>query len=59
MVESLCAMTMTVKSPSLISSSKAFCTKDSLSASSAEVASSRSKILGLLKRALAIAILYF
>mmetsp|Transcript_7846 Transcript_7846/g.35626 ORF Transcript_7846/g.35626 Transcript_7846/m.35626 type:complete len:154 (+) Transcript_7846:163-624(+) len=57
MVLSLCAMTMDVR-PFMTSSSDAF-TSRSLSASSAEVASSRSKTLGFTMIARAMAILCF
>mmetsp|Transcript_7845 Transcript_7845/g.35619 ORF Transcript_7845/g.35619 Transcript_7845/m.35619 type:complete len:200 (+) Transcript_7845:163-762(+) len=57
MVLSLCAMTMDVR-PFMTSSSDAF-TSRSLSASSAEVASSRSRIRGLPMMARAMAILCF
>jgi len=59
MVERRCAIQMTVWSPALMSSSIACWTRCSLSASRAEVASSRIKIFGFLIKALAIAILCF
>jgi len=59
MVDSRCAIQMTVCSPALISSSMACWTRCSLSASRAEVASSRSKSFGFLMRALAMATLCF
>ena len=58
-VESLWATTITVCWPDLISSSIAFCTRYSLSASRAEVASSSNRSFGFLIKALAIATLYF